>query len=34
MELTLGPVLFEWKKQDLLAFYEEAAEWPVDTVYV
>jgi len=34
MELTLGPVLFEWKKQDLMAFYEEVAEMPVDTVYV
>ena len=34
MELTLGPVLFEWKKEDLLGFYEEAAEMPVDTVYV
>ncbi|MFZ3072068.1 MAG: U32 family peptidase [Thermodesulfobacteriota bacterium] len=34
MELTLGPMLFEWKKQDLLAFYEEVAEMPVDTVYV
>lgn len=34
MELTLGPVLFEWKKQDLMEFYEDVAEMPVDTVYV
>jgi len=34
MELTLGPVLFEWKRDELLKFYEEAANWPVDRVYV
>ncbi len=34
MELTLGPVLFEWKRDELLRFYEEASNWPVDRVYV
>lgn len=34
MELTLGPVLFEWKKDELLKFYEEAASMPVDRVYI
>ncbi len=34
MELTLGPVLFEWKREEILRFYEEAARMPVDRVYV
>lgn len=34
MELTLGPVLFEWKRDEMLRFYEEAADMDVDTVYV
>jgi collagenase-like PrtC family protease len=34
MELTLGPVLFEWKREELIRFYETVAEMPVDTVYL
>jgi collagenase-like PrtC family protease len=34
MELTLGPVLFDWNKTELLRFYEEAADMEVDTVYI
>ncbi len=34
MELTLGPVLFNWKKEELLGFYQAIAESPVDTVYM
>lgn len=34
MELTLGPVLFEWGRDALLRFYEEVAEMPVDRVYL
>lgn len=34
MELTLGPILFEWKKDDVFRFYEEAASMPVDRVYL
>ncbi len=34
MELTLGPVLFEWRRDELLKFYEEASNWPVDRVYL
>ena len=34
MELTLGPVLFDWKRKDLLKFYEDAARMAVDTVYL
>lgn len=34
MELTLGPVLFDWEKEELLRFYDEAADMPVDMVYL
>jgi collagenase-like PrtC family protease len=34
MELTLGPVLFDWKRKDLLKFYKDAARMAVDTVYL
>ena len=34
MELTLGPVLFEWKRDELVRFYDEVAEMDVDTVYI
>lgn len=34
MELTLGPVLFDWSRDMLLEFYKEAAEMPVSDVYI
>lgn len=34
MELTLGPILFDWKRDEVLRFYDEAADLPVDRVYV
>ena len=34
LRLTLGPLLYYWPRERVLAFYEEAAGWPVDTVYV
>ena len=34
MELTLGPVLFDWGRERLIEFYKEAAEWPVSDVYI
>ncbi|MFQ5354416.1 MAG: U32 family peptidase [Thermodesulfobacteriota bacterium] len=34
MELTLGPILFEWKRADVLRFYEEAAAMDIDRVYL
>ncbi len=34
MEITLGPVLYDWPKDRLKGFYEEAAGWAVDTVYI
>lgn len=34
MKLSLGPVLFFWSRDDILRFYAEAAEWPLDTLYL
>jgi len=34
MELGLGPILFEWKRDEVLAFYEKVAEMDVDRVYL
>lgn len=34
MKLTLGPLLYYWSREDTLAFYAEAAAWPVDEVYL
>ncbi|GIX28303.1 MAG: U32 family peptidase [Burkholderiales bacterium] len=34
MKLALGPVLYYWSAERLLAFYEEAAAAPVDIVYL
>ena len=34
MKLALGPLLYYWSRDDTLAFYEAAASWPVDIVYL
>jgi len=34
MKLALGPLLYYWPRETLLAFYEEVARAPVDTVYL
>ncbi|MBI5643219.1 MAG: U32 family peptidase [Deltaproteobacteria bacterium] len=34
MELTLGPILFEWKREEILRFYENVSTMPVDRVYI
>lgn len=34
MKLALGPLLYYWPRETVLAFYREAASWPVDTVYL
>ncbi len=34
MKLSLGPILYYWPREDILAFYEEAAAMPVDIIYL
>jgi len=34
MELTLGPILFEWKRDEVIRFYEEVAGMDIDVVYL
>lgn len=34
MKLSLGPVLYYWPRQQLLDFYAQAADWPIDIVYL
>ena len=34
MKLALGPILYFWSRDDVFAFYEQAAQWPVDIVYL
>jgi len=34
MELSLGPVLYDWSREELIKFYEEAIDYPVSTVYI
>ena len=34
MNLSLGPLLYYWSRDDVLAFYDEAKNWPVARVYL
>ena len=34
MKLSFGPLLYYWSREDTLAFYEAAATWPVDCIYL
>ncbi|HEX7972219.1 MAG TPA: U32 family peptidase [Thiobacillus sp.] len=34
MNLSLGPLLYYWSRDDVLAFYGDAANWPVSRVYL
>lgn len=34
MNLTLGPLLYYWSRDDVLAFYDEAKTWDVARVYL
>jgi collagenase-like PrtC family protease len=34
MRLTLGPLQYFWPRERVLAFYAEAANWPLDVIYL
>ena len=34
MDLSLGPLLYYWSRDDALAFYDEVRHWPVARVYL
>lgn len=34
MQLSLGPLLYYWSREDTSAFYEAAAHWPVARIYL
>ena len=34
MQLTLGPLQYFWPRKRTLAFYREAAHWPLHTIYL
>jgi collagenase-like PrtC family protease len=34
MRLTLGPLQYFWPRERILAFYGEAARWPLDVIYL
>jgi collagenase-like PrtC family protease len=34
MNLSLGPLLYYWSREDTLAFYDDAANWPVARIYL
>lgn len=34
MKLALGPLLYFWSRDEVMAFYRQACDWPVDVVYL
>lgn len=34
MKLALGPLLYFWPKEQVIDFYRQVADWPVDCVYL
>ncbi|MBF0218039.1 MAG: U32 family peptidase [Gammaproteobacteria bacterium] len=34
MRLALGPLLYFWPREEVMALYQQAASWPVDVIYL
>lgn len=34
MKLSLGPILYYWKRDDVKRFYAESLKWPIDVYYL
>ncbi|NNM52547.1 MAG: U32 family peptidase [Pseudomonadales bacterium] len=34
MRISLAPLQYFWKKEDVLAFYDDVRSWPIDIVYL
>lgn len=34
LRISLGPLLYYWPRDKVLAFYNQVATWPVDSVYL
>jgi len=34
MRLTIGPLQYFWPREQVIAFYRAAAQWPVDVIYL
>jgi len=34
MQLSLGPLFYYWSREDTLAFFHAALDWPVDIIYL
>jgi collagenase-like PrtC family protease len=34
MQLTLGPLQYFWRRDDVFKFYRAAVQWPLDTIYL
>jgi collagenase-like PrtC family protease len=34
VDLTLGPIYYNWSRDDIIKFYDEVCSWPVDRVYI
>lgn len=34
MKLSLGPILYYWRREEVRKFYEQSLAWPIDTYYI
>ena len=34
LQLAIGPLLYFWPRDEVMRFYADVADWPVDRVYL